>query len=121
MAKKNTKNSKPVQVDMPELTVTPEAIETVSNDINTQNYDVTATKDVDVSFVSLRPNGTNISELNITELISLEKACALVCKRFETIAQLDFTNNNKFKEYQHYYELIFNELEKRVAESCNNK
>lgn len=121
MAKKNTKNSKPVQVDIPELTVTPEAIETVSNDINTQNYDVTATKDVDVSFVSLRPNGTNISELNITELISLEKACALVCKRFETIAQLDFTNNNKFKEYQHYYELIFNELEKRVAESCNNK
>ena len=78
-------------------------------------------EDIDVSFVSLRPNGTNISELNITELIALEKACALVCKRFETIAQLDFTNNNKFKEYQHYYELIFNELEKRVAESCNNK
>lgn len=121
MAKKNTKNSKPVQADVPELTVTPEATETVSNDTNTQNYDVTTTKDVDVSFVSLRPNGTNISELNITELIALEKACALVCKRFETIAQLDFTNNNKFKEYQHYYELIFNELEKRVAESCNNK
>lgn len=121
MAKKNTKNSKPVQADMPELVVTSEVIETVSNDDNIQNYDVTTTKDIDVSFVSLRPNGANISELNITELIALEKACALVCKRFETIAQLDFTNNNKFKEYQHYYELIFNELEKRVAESCNNK
>lgn len=121
MAKKNTKNSKPVQEDMPESAVTPEVNETVSNDINTHDYDVTATKDIDVSFVSLRPNGTNISELNITELIALEKACALVCKRFETIAQLDFTNNNKFKEYQHYYELIFNELEKRVAESCNSK
>lgn len=60
------------------------------------------------------------SDLNITELISYEQACALLCRRFEKNVQLDFNNNLKFKEYQHYYEMIFNELEKRVAEICRN-
>lgn len=59
-----------------------------------------------------------ISNICLVDLISLEKACALVCKRYETIAKLDMANNNKFKEYKEYYENIFHELERRVENAC---
>ena len=64
-------------------------------------------------------NTVKLSNISIIELIALEKACALLCKRFETIARLDSTNNAKFKEYQMYYEKIFSELESRVNIICN--
>lgn len=72
------------------------------------------------TYVKLKPTTHGLSELNVMELVALEEACTLLCKRYETIAQLDYTNNFKFKEYQRYYEMIFAELEKRVAESCKN-
>ena len=62
-----------------------------------------------------------LSELSITELMSLQQACALLCKRYETIAQLDINNNMLFKEYQAYYEMIFVELGKRIVKHCKNE
>ena len=56
--------------------------------------------------------------LDIQSLVALEKACSLLCKRFETTAQLDIKNNAKFKEFKNYYEMIFSELEKRVLDIC---
>ena len=60
-----------------------------------------------------------LKDLDINELISFEKACALLCKRFETAAQLDFNHHFLFKEYQQYYEMIFNEIKERVATCCS--
>lgn len=59
-----------------------------------------------------------ISNISLIDLISLERACALICKRYETTAKLDMTNNNKFKEYKVYYDNIFYELEQRVINAC---
>jgi hypothetical protein len=97
MAKKATKNNKTIQVETPELVT--EVTNTTTDNSNVPSYETTTTatdKNIDLSYVSLTPNGTHISELNITELIALEKACNLVCRRFETVAQLDFNNNFKF-------------------------
>ena len=70
------------------------------------------------TYVKLKPTTHGLSELNVMELVALEEACALLCKRYETIAQLDMNNNFKFKEFKSYYEMIFNELEKRVVIAC---
>lgn len=70
------------------------------------------------TYVKLKPTTNSLSDINIMELLSLEQACALLCKRYETTAQLDFNNNAKFKEFKEYYEMIFRELEKRVVDTC---
>ena len=59
-----------------------------------------------------------ISSISLVDLMFLENACAILCKRYETIAKLDMTNNKKFKEYKEYYENIFSELERRVSNAC---
>lgn len=59
-----------------------------------------------------------LEDLDIQGLISLQEGCALLCKRYETIAQLDINNNALFKEYQGYYEMILKELGKRITKYC---
>ena len=56
-----------------------------------------------------------LNNMSLFDLVQLEKACALLCKRFETSARIDRENNDKFKEYKVYYEKIFSELENRVS------
>ena len=60
--------------------------------------------------------GYGIHCMSLFDLIQLEKACALLCKRFETSAMIDRENNEKFMEYKTYYDKIFIELENRVSE-----
>ena len=59
-----------------------------------------------------------IGNVSLIDLMFLEKACALLCKRYETSARIDDCNNRKFKEYKEYYEKIFSELEIRVLNAC---
>lgn len=59
-----------------------------------------------------------IEETGIENLMWLEKACALVCKRYETMSRLDGSSNTKFKLFSSYYADILNELEKRVEYAC---
>lgn len=59
-----------------------------------------------------------LNNMGLFDLIQLEKACALLCKRFETSARLDKENNDKFNEYKGYYGKIFAELENRVSKIC---
>ena len=100
-------------------------IATELNELNTDKITVTSiqteppTTIINPEGVELKKNKT-LKDLDINELISIEKACALLCKRFETSAQLDYNNHFLFKEYQHYYELIFNEIKERVATCCSN-
>lgn len=68
---------------------------------------------------SKREHG-KIKYLDINELVALEKACSILCKRFETTAQLDYAYHSNFKEFQKYYEMIFNELKERVIMYCSN-
>ena len=56
----------------------------------------------------------NISNISITDLIAYEKACALICKKYEIVIRLNNENNAKFKKFSEHYQTIFNELEKRV-------
>ena len=43
----------------------------------------------------------HISRLNIIELVALEKACSLLCKRYEIIARIDDNNNEKLMILSH--------------------
>jgi hypothetical protein len=60
----------------------------------------------------------DISQLHISELMDLEKACALICKHYEISAQIDKTGNDKYKQFHTYYRSIFSELENRVIKHC---
>lgn len=59
-----------------------------------------------------------LSGVDISDLFFLEKICALICKRYETSARINNSNNEKFKEFKFYYERIFSELERRVLDIC---
>ena len=59
-----------------------------------------------------------LNNMGLFDLLQLEKACALICKRFETSARLDKEYNDKFNEYKGYYGKIFAELENRVSKIC---
>lgn len=69
--------------------------------------------------VKLTNSIKSLEDLNILELISLERICSIVCKRYETSARLDVINNNKFKEFKTYYDSIFSEMENRIINICN--
>ena len=60
----------------------------------------------------------HIKSMNLEELMWVEKACALICKRHETSARIDFENNKKLTQFSQYYKEIMNELEKRVIKVC---
>jgi hypothetical protein len=55
-----------------------------------------------------------LNEISITDLIAYEKACALVCKKYEISARINETNDDKFKQYNNCYNIIFKEIENRI-------
>ena len=125
MAKKNKKNITELTVDIknPDSSVNFIRVEennlnttTITNDNNISTTYVTNEEyDINkVTFITRKP----LELLDIQSLVALEKACSLLCKRFETTAQLDPKNNAKFKEFKNYYEMIFSELEKRILYYC---
>lgn len=59
-----------------------------------------------------------IEILTLEDVIYLEKACSLICKKYETTARLDMENNKKLTEFTSYYRTIIDELETRVKRSC---
>lgn len=64
-------------------------------------------------------NTDNLKNVNIVDLISYEKACALICKRYESAAHIEYRDyKDKFNKYKMYYEKIFSEIENRVNEFC---
>lgn len=64
-------------------------------------------------------NTDDLKNVNIVDLISYEKACALICKRYESAARIEYKDyKDKFNKYKMYYEKIFSEIENRVNEFC---
>jgi hypothetical protein len=59
-----------------------------------------------------------IETMTLEDVIYLEKACSLICKKYETTARLDMENNRKLTEFTSYYRTIIDELETRVKRSC---
>lgn len=88
--------------------------------INDKTYSDDSTLSNNEEYVVNEPikNINSLKDVNIVDLISYEKACALLCKRYEMSVRVDEENNNKFKEYKNYYEKIFSEIEARVFELC---
>ncbi len=67
----------------------------------------------------LKSDTDNLKNVNIVDLISYEKACALICKRYESAAHIEYRDyKDKFNKYKMYYEKIFSEIENRVNEFC---
>lgn len=63
-------------------------------------------------------NARLIEYASNSELLDIERACAMVCKRYETMARLDGGSNSMFKKFSAYYTEILAELEKRVESAC---
>ena len=64
-------------------------------------------------------NTDDLKNISINDLISYEKACALICKRYESAARIEYKDyKDKFNKYKMYYEKIFSEIENRVNEFC---
>lgn len=64
-------------------------------------------------------NTDDLKNISINDLISYEKACALICKRYESAARIEYKDyKDKFNKYKMYYEKIFSEIENRVDEFC---
>ena len=80
------------------------------------SYSIDCDEKIEVSKIMTKTE--NVSNISIIELLSLENACALICKKYEMAARIDRENNEKFKEYSGYYQIIFEELEKRVFNFC---
>ena len=67
----------------------------------------------------LKSDTDNLKNVNIADLISYEKACALICKKYESAAHIEYKNyKDIFNKYKMYYEKIFSEIENRVNEFC---
>lgn len=95
--------------------------EKISKDVVTNNDNTNVDNKEDVInnneiYVDAKIN--KLSSLNIVELVSLERACSLLCKKYETTARLNNNSNSLFIEYNGYYEKIFNELKVRVLNLC---
>ena len=64
-------------------------------------------------------NTDDLKNISINDLISYEKACALICKRYESAARIEYKDyKDKFNKYKMSYEKIFSEIENRVNEFC---
>ena len=55
-----------------------------------------------------------IKTCSLSEILDYEKACALVCKKYETSARIDNTDNFKFNRFKECYHYILDEIERRV-------
>lgn len=102
---------------------------TTENENNIINKDtvvesVPINKDTVVESIDI--NKDSLETLSIVELIALEQACNKVCNRYEVGARLylstgdvaDKGNNELFYTFKNYYDLIFDELKKRVVKYC---
>ena len=59
-----------------------------------------------------------IEHVGIEELVAYEKACSVVCGKYEVKARLSGEDNAKFMQFLEYHKLIVDELEKRVVNAC---
>ena len=133
MAKKNNKNSKTEVVNSNSENVIQkyEQSSDLKYDDTSEEYVIKVPEDfmknsnlcVDEQYIKEYTLQTGkeyvgLNNMGLFDLLQLEKACALICKRFETSARLDKEYNDKFNEYKGYYGKIFAELENRVSKIC---
>lgn len=107
----------------------------VTQEVTTENENNIINKDTvvesalinkDTVVESIPINKDGLETLSIVELIALEQACNKVCNRYEVGARLylstgdvaDKRNNELFYTFKNYYDLILDELKKRVVKYC---
>lgn len=96
----------------------------VTQEVTTENENNIINKDTVVESTPINKDG--LETLSIVELVALEQACNKVCNRYEVGARLylstgdvtDKGNNKLFYTFKNYYDLIFDELKKRVIKYC---
>jgi hypothetical protein len=60
-----------------------------------------------------------LKDITIEELVAYERACSIVCGKYEVKARLSGVDNTKFMQFIDYHRMILNEMEERVAVICN--
>lgn len=108
MAKKTSKKENNEKV------LTDNTVVSLDNEVTTEIVKPLNKKVIDKNqeIIPIEYSNNENNEINdISELIALEKACALICKRYESAARIDKECNGKFKEFTSYYEKIFKKLE----------
>lgn len=123
MAKKTSKKEKN------EIELTDKSVTSISNENVTLSNNVVSDtiKEKEKTASNGREYEKNLKEkdvhtlnsVSIEELISYEKACALICRRYESAARIDYMDHrDKFNKYKKCYEEIFSELEYRIDNLC---
>lgn len=119
MAKKtNTPKKNKDTVVIPDGTQEQEANTGISVEV-TKGELIADIGEVVVSKIAPQPSKRFIESMSVMELVWLEKACATICKKYETTARLDLENNKKLSEFSGYYKSILDELEDRVRKVCS--
>lgn len=108
--KKEPKENKNIISKNNEIKITTEALKDYKDDLITIK---SPEKYIDVPYKE-----ENIEEyiktVSISELMDIEKACALVCRKYETSARLNDNDNFKFNKFKDCYHYIFKEIEERI-------
>ena len=72
-------------------------------------------------------NNSKLSNFTLFDLLNYEKACYLLCNKYEKDALIlmsdnisdNEVSNAKYKLYKDVYNDIFNEIEKRITQICD--
>ena len=63
----------------------------------------------------------NLKNISMEELIAYKNGCELVCRHYENVSRIDNIGYSNFNMFKDYAQMIYNEIEQRVKQLCNNK
>ena len=63
----------------------------------------------------------SLDNITMEELIAYKNGCELICKQYENVSRIDNIGYRRFNVFKSYAEMIFNEIERRVVDICENK
>jgi hypothetical protein len=85
---------------------------------NSDNLDEKITVETKEESISL---DTKLVDKSLQDLVFLEKACFLICKKYEISAKINNDDLGKFKRFQSYYELISSAIEEKIINLFDNQ
>ena len=98
---------------------------TLDTNVNVNNVlegELKSTEDMILSNVEFIPNIMipDISTISLNDLVKLENACSLICKKYEIGARIEKEDYDKFNEFKGYHQKLFKELERRIILICKD-
>lgn len=128
MTKKNIKKGELNSVETNELKTNISNIQLTEEEIKAGAYSRPINEEY-IKDVESNPEFTTIGfaepkktlkNISMEELIAYKNGCELVYKHYENVSRIDNKHCHIFNEFNTYAVTIFNEIERRVKEICNN-